>query len=298
MIHVVHSLFAPHHHNNQKAKILWHQSILVLLALLVVGRSLIDVFAGVKPGVLGYASQIDPQKIVQLTNTERSAQGLPALTYNSALAAAAKAKAEDMLSQGYWAHVSPTGTEPWSFITKSGYQYQHAGENLARDFSNSPAVVAAWMASPTHRQNIIDKRYRDIGVAVMDGYINGVETTIVVQMFGVTVADNAKPIEKVAAAGNSVKNAPLPSDPEVPTTPPSIVPSENKIYPQTGLSPFEVKKSLSVSLVIVIIFSLFIDWLVVWKENIIRVSGKTWAHLTFFLGLFAILFVIRQGLIL
>lgn len=278
MAHPVLTLFAPHPHNNHKAKILWPRSLAILLGIFIMGRSMIDIFAGIKPGVLGYASQIDPLKIVALTNKEREGYNLPDLRINQELNAAALAKVADMFEHNYWAHVSPTGVEPWYFITKANYEYQHAGENLARDFSNPQDIVVAWMASPTHRQNILDSRYQDIGVAVMDGYINGVETTIVVQMFGTTQKSAAQ------IAATSV-NA-------------TALASENKIYPSTGITPFDASRAWSLAFVIVIIFALSLDWLFVWRNKIVRVSGKTWAHLTFFITLLAILFIIRQGIIL
>ena len=278
MAHPVLTLFAPHPHNNHKAKILWPRSLAILLGIFIMGRATIDIFSGVKPGVLGFASQISPSKVIELTNLQRSQNGLGPLFYNKELSEAATAKATDMFAHNYWAHVSPTGVEPWFFITNANYKYQHAGENLARDFSNPSDVVSAWMASPTHKQNILDKRYRDIGIAVMDGYINGVETTLVVQMFGTT----QKSASQIAAT--SVVN--------------TVIASENKIYPATGISPFDASKSWSLAFVIVIIFSLSLDWLFVWRNNIVRISGKTWAHLTFFVALATILFIIRQGIIL
>lgn len=284
MAHTVLKLFAPHPHNNHKAKILWPTSLAVLLGIFIMGRSFIDIYAGLKPGVLGFASQISPQKVIELTNSERQANGLPELVYNKELSEAATAKATDMFAHNYWAHISPTGVEPWFFITNANYKYQHAGENLARDFSNPSSVVAAWMASPTHKQNILDKRYQDIGIAVMDGYINGVETTLVVQMFGTT----QKAASKITATSvvNPVVNPVVASEPEV------------KIYPTAGISTFDASKSWSLAFVIVIIFSLSLDWLFVWRNNIVRISGKTWAHLTYFIAMASILFIIRQGIIL
>ena len=277
--HPLHLLFVPHPHNNHKPKILWHQSVLVLLGLLIIGRSFIDIFSGVRPGILGFASQIAPEKVIELTNQERQTNNLPPLTYNKELSDAAQVKAIDMFANNYWAHVSPTGTEPWSFMINSGYNYLHAGENLARDFSNPNDIVVAWMASPTHRRNILDGRYKDIGIAVVDGYINGVETTLVVQMFGVRQSAAAE-----VASGNVVSQV---YAQEIP-----------KVYPATTISPFDAKKSWSIALVTIIILALALDWFFVWKNNIIRISGKTWAHLTYFLTLAVILFIIRQGLVL
>lgn len=280
MAHPFITLFAPHPHNNHKAKILRPRSIVILIGLFIMGRSIVDITIGLKPGVLGFASQIDPDKVIELTNTERLSAGVTLLKESSELDQAALAKATDMFENNYWAHVSPTGTEPWYFVTQSGYQYKHAGENLARDFSNPKDVVTAWMASPTHRQNLLDNRYKDIGVAVVDGYINGVETTIVVQLFGSTQNTVAK------IASTTVTNTVFAK--EVP----------DKLIPSSGLSPMDLSRAWSLAFVILIMFALSLDWIFVLRYNIIRISGKTWAHLTYFVGLAIILLIIRQGIVL
>ena len=280
MAHPLHLLFFPHPHNNHKAKVLWPRSIVILIGLFFMGRSFVDMTSSLKPGVLGYAAQISPTKVIELTNTQRISAGLSIVTENKALDEAAIAKAADMFAQGYWAHVSPAGTEPWSFIIKSGYKYQHAGENLARDFSNPRDIVAAWMASPTHKQNLLDVRYQDVGVAVMDGYLNGVETTIVVQMFG----SMQKTTSKITSADIGIPQAQA----EGRTT----------TAPLSGLSPLDLNRSWSLAFAVMVLFALSLDWIFVLRYNIIRISGKTWAHLTYFIGITAIIIIIRQGIIL
>jgi len=277
MAHPFITLFAPHPHNNHKAKVLQPRSIVVLIGLFIMGRSIVDITVGLKPGVLGYASQIDPDKVIELTNKERLNAGVTILKENSELDQAALAKATDMFEHNYWAHISPTGTEPWYFVTQSGYKYQHAGENLARDFSNPGDVVKAWMASPTHRQNLLDDKYKDIGIAVVDGYINGIETTLVVQMFG----SSQTSVTKVAST--AVTNT---------------VYAQEKLIPTSGLSPMDLSRAWSLAFVVMIMIALSLDWIFVLCYNIIRISGKTWAHLTYFAGLAIILIIIRQGIIL
>jgi len=280
MAHPFITLFAPHPHNNHKAKILWPRSIVILIGLFIMGRSIVDITIGLKPGVLGFASQIDPDKVIELTNAERLSVGVTILKENSELDQAALAKATDMFENNYWAHVSPTGTEPWYFVTQSGYEYKHAGENLARDFSNPKDIVTAWMASPTHRQNLLDSRYKDIGVAVVDGYINGVETTIVVQLFGSTQSTIAKIASTTVTNTVFAKEAP------------------EKLIPSSGLSPMDLSRAWSLAFVVLIMFALSLDWIFVLRYNIIRISGKTWAHLTYFAALAIIILIIRQGIVL
>lgn len=297
MAHPALTLFFPHPHNNHKAKILWPRSILILIGLFIMGRSIVDITVGLLPGVLGYASQIDPAKVIEITNSERLNAGLEIVRPNEELNQAALAKAADMFANNYWAHVSPQGTEPWSFISGSGYKYQHAGENLARDFSNPRDIVAAWMASPTHKKNLLDTRYKDIGIAVMDGYLNGVETTIVVQMFGTPQTS----VARIASDTVDVKPA-LASDKVIAERPAVLeaksVSTSEKIIPSAGISPRDLTRSWSLAFVVLILFALSMDWLFVLRYNIVRISGKTWAHLTYFVGLAIILLIIRQGIVL
>ncbi|WKZ30800.1 MAG: CAP domain-containing protein [Candidatus Dojkabacteria bacterium] len=130
------------------------------------------------------ASSITAGTLISLTNAERQNLGLTTLTTDSRLTNAAYAKANDMLTKDYWNHFGPNGETPWQFITSAGYTYVYAGENLAKGFSTSEGVHQAWMASPTHRANIVNGNYRDIGIAVVEGELLGEQTTLVVQMFG------------------------------------------------------------------------------------------------------------------
>ncbi|MBU0976465.1 MAG: CAP domain-containing protein [Patescibacteria group bacterium] len=133
---------------------------------------------------LVYASNINVSELVNYTNAERSARNLGTLTVDSRLVSAAYAKGQDMLEKDYWAHYGPNGESPWIFISQAGYSYVYAGENLAKDFSSAAPIHSAWMASPTHRDNIINVNYTNIGIAAVTGDFQGQETTIVVQMFG------------------------------------------------------------------------------------------------------------------
>jgi len=95
---------------------------------------------------------ITSEEIIRMVNDSRQAAGLEVLAVNEKLSQAAKAKAEDMLKEGYFAHNSPNGKTPWFWIEKAGYDYRYAGENLAMDFKNAQEQHAAWMASPTHKK--------------------------------------------------------------------------------------------------------------------------------------------------
>jgi hypothetical protein len=90
---------------------------------------------------------------------------------------------------------------PWKWLGDVGYNYSVAGENLAKNYPNADATVAAWMASTTHRENILNKAYTDVGFAVVDGSLAGKETTLVVAYYGEPVSAAVKEGSESAVAG-------------------------------------------------------------------------------------------------
>ena len=134
--------------------------------------------------VLGQMTNISGSSLLAATNDQRVAHNETPLVLNKTLNEAAREKADDMFKHQYWAHVSPSGVQPWAWFDNAGYRYQEAGENLAKGFHSSGAVVTAWMESKEHRENILDANYRDVGFAVVSGMLQGKETTLVVAMYG------------------------------------------------------------------------------------------------------------------
>jgi len=134
--------------------------------------------------VLGVEASMTSTSLLNDTNAQRSADKEQPLVYNEKLSAAAYMKAQDMFKQQYWAHTAPNGTTPWAWFAKVGYDYSYAGENLAKNFTTAGATVAAWMASPTHRANILNAHYTDVGFAVVDGVLDGKQTTLIVALYG------------------------------------------------------------------------------------------------------------------
>lgn len=167
-----------HRHSGNYLKPYWPY----LPMLIIVGLGLLVNSAWSKSGVLGTTSDFSSHRLLDDTNAERAKDGEPALRLNVQLEAAAQAKAEDMVRSNYWAHNSPSGKTPWSFITASGYHYQSAGENLAYGFDGADSSVAGWMNSAEHRANILDRSYSDVGFGVASSadYIGHGPQTIVV----------------------------------------------------------------------------------------------------------------------
>lgn len=122
--------------------------------------------------------------LIQLTNTQREINGLPKLAANEKLMRAAEKKADDIIAHEYFAHTTPEGKPFYQWAREENYSYKSAGENLAISFISNEDTISAWMNSPPHRENILDKRFTDIGIAVAVGKFDGKTTAAAVQMFG------------------------------------------------------------------------------------------------------------------
>lgn len=192
------------------AGILLLEAIFLVQVFFVVPRA--DFFASVLPGVL-----------VNLANSDRQSNNLSSLVTNPLLERAAQLKANDMLSRGYFSHVTPDGKTPWYWLNLVGYKYSAAGENLAINFVDSKDINDAWMNSPSHRANILNNKFSEIGVAAAKGVYQGRETIFVVQFFGrpaqksVTAAQTS-PITPPASK-NVVTPVQTPATDQIVTTP-------------------------------------------------------------------------------
>lgn len=256
-------LFVPAQHNNYRAKIIHHD---VLTAYVVAAFLLVSAnryFALSFNNVLGVAKDISITKLTEYTNEQRKLNGVKPLTYNTKLATAANEKAKNMFLNNYWAHFGPHGETPWQFITQTGYRYDAAGENLAKNFLYSKNVVTAWMNSPTHRDNLLRKDFTEVGFAVVDGTLGGEQTTLVVQMFG-------KPlIKKEVVLSEHTTSQPLPTSVQATTAPKPMV-----------TIPFTSTQLASGFLIFLLgVFAL--DFYMASKLKLVRMHGKSLAHFIF-----------------
>ena len=132
--------------------------------------------------------------IISETNRQRNANGLPSLSQNARLDYAALKKANDMFKNQYFEHVSPTGVTSGDLLKTAGYEYILSGENLILgNFKDDKEAVEAWMNSPGHRENILNSRFSQIGVAAVKGIFEGQETWIGVQEFGLPLSSCPQP---------------------------------------------------------------------------------------------------------
>ncbi|MBT6401595.1 CAP domain-containing protein [candidate division WWE3 bacterium] len=289
--------FLPHPETKRRARLLSHTALLTYSIVMVAVIGIFQFLPQVAPGVLGYASNINAADLLIETNEARADEGLSPLTVNHDLEAAARKKAAHMFQQDYWAHVSPDGVAPWDFILNEGYDYTYAGENLAKNFRNSDHVVKGWIQSPSHRDNLLNTQYQEIGFAVMDGVLQGYETTLVVQMFG-------KPRGGVAA----IVDAPaIPADERAAETPKvAVVPSadlapsmeqETQVLPAIDVT--LASKTITLLIGGFLVFLLLLDIWYSKKKAIPKITGNAFAHvLMFVFTLVGVWFALSPGKIL
>lgn len=287
-----HKWFIPHRDTHQKAHLISWQGLALYIMLFVILQSTFSWVSFSKPGILGTSSNITKEQIIELTNIERAKNSLPPLSENSNLDSAAEGKAANMFSENYWAHFAPSGKSPWDFILGSGYKFSVAGENLAKNFSSSSDVVTAWMNSPSHKENIVNSKYKDIGIAVEDGEINGQKTTLVVQMFGNTSAlayITSKPQQqKLIAQAPSPTIVPKEEylkKSEVALVAPALVKAQT-VQNQPLFDPFQIYKVFGVGVIIFIMSLLVLDYLILRKRGVFRITSNHLAHMAI-LGLTA-----------
>jgi uncharacterized protein YkwD len=138
--------------------------------------------------------------VLQWTNVQRQAAGLPSLMRNSVLDQIAQRKVQDMFAHQYFEHVSPAGLDVGDLAEYAGYAFIAVGENLALgNYASDQALVQAWMDSSGHRENILGARYEEIGIAVQKGLYEGNSTWLAVQTFALPLAACDFPDENMKA---------------------------------------------------------------------------------------------------
>ena len=146
------------------------------------------------PDVKKVLSFANNSQILAFTNNERTAISLAPLLANSVLDTVAGQRADDLFTNQYFAHESPDNKSAVDLAEKIGYKYLLVGENLALgDFGDNQGIVNAWMDSPGHKANILNKQYTELGVSVKKGVYKGEETTIAVQIFGLPMSNCPQP---------------------------------------------------------------------------------------------------------
>lgn len=335
-IYKVAHYLVPRRTNNYRPQILHSESLLVLVVITVGFFSLIQTvkfFPSLQNSILGFATNISVEEVVISTNQQREQLGLKPLTLNSQLSAAALAKAQDMFDNQYWAHTSPEGKQPWDFIKAANYRYKMAGENLARDFYQTSDMVQAWMNSPTHKDNIVNSQYEQIGVAVVNGKLEGFETTLVVQMFGAPTTSQSTVSDFSAISSEFEEVTELASIPETQQTsihnPTTAVAGDDDLMQDAVLkdltvttqktqdqnlvqsilqpiyqldnsplfSPLQLTKIAFLGVIFMIISVLVYDSLVIGNKKSMRAVGQNLGHITILMVAGFLIFLFKGGVI-
>ena len=204
-ISVLKHTFVPHEGNDFKPHFFREASV---IAVILVSTFLLGASAGrsffIHKTVLG--ASISSSVLVDYTNESRLAYNEPPLVRNEKLDRAAQLKGEDMAKEGYFSHESPEGVTPWHWFKSVGYIFSYAGENLAVDFTESKDVQNAWLESPTHKANLLNVKFKEIGIATVEGYYENNPTIFVVQMFGTPAKAESKVTKDASVVHNSTNS--------------------------------------------------------------------------------------------
>lgn len=213
--------YIPVAENNYKPAFL-HTNMLfyIIVAMLVIKMLTVALYLPLSQNF--FFADITKIDLLNLLNQNRKSVGLAPLTENNDLNKAARLKAEDMIKNGYFAHQSPSGITPWAWFKAAGYSYKYAGENLAVGFLDSQAVYNAWINSPSHKKNLLNKNYTEVGTAIISGFEGN--SIVVVQEFG-------SPLAKTTTPPNL---APIKT---ITTTPKSTAPEPVKVTPAPAPAP-------------------------------------------------------------
>ena len=206
--------------------------------------------------VLGRVSDITISSLFEQTNQTRVQAGVAPLKLNDKLDQAAYLKAQDMFADQYWAHNAPDGTQPWKWFGDVDYNYNEAGENLAKGFTSTSAVMVAWMNSPEHKANIIKDGYQDVGFAVASGELDGQSTSIVVALYGLPA--------KTAVAGAQTKFSDA-----IPT-------GQTNILTQFAVALQSISPAVIASLALIAIAIIVAAFSHIYRHKLPKVLRQTW----------------------
>ncbi len=121
----------------------------------------------------------EESELLSLINAERQKNNLPEFKIDEKLQNVARLKAEDLVQNNYFSHISPTYGTPFEMLKSNSINYKTASENIAGNSSITDAVNS-WLSSDSHKQNILSNDYNYTGIAVVDSIAYG---KIIVELF-------------------------------------------------------------------------------------------------------------------
>lgn len=129
----------------------------------------------------------NPSSLLNEVNRYRVEAGSRPLELEERLNSSAQTKCNDMVTNDYWSHVSPSGLVHNDLIVAAGVYFAKAGENLYFGSGSSTSTVKAWSESPEHNKNMLDPRFTHVGFGVCgsDDFQKKGQQTVVVQHLAV-----------------------------------------------------------------------------------------------------------------
>ena len=118
---------------------------------------------------------VDKQTLYCLINKERHKKGIQLLEPDLRLERAAKLRVFDIVAHNQFSHESISGQTDNVLALQEGYKYQLIGEILARNFNTTREAFKSWMRSASHSAVILNPHYQDIGIAILDSVVVGLE---------------------------------------------------------------------------------------------------------------------------
>ncbi len=226
--------FVPHEGNGFHPHVLHAKRALGYGAFFVALKVFAVIFAAALPlqaFVTPDALIAQREKIVALVNELRLENGLKPLAPAAGLSGSASERAADMSAAQYFSHEGPQGRNLAHFLRQAGYGYYYAGENLAMGFADAQEVVAAWIKSPTHYANLIDKNFTEEGLGLSAGEYEGVPTVFVAQHYALPKREETSPLQSAPPPDDAVATAHLAPDASAPkaAAPVAVKPEESSV---------------------------------------------------------------------
>jgi hypothetical protein len=197
--------FIPHECNGHKPHFLRPKSLLsIALGLLFIKAGLVGFLFFTNPEGAQMSEELI-NRLLALTNDSRQINGSGTLVTNPVLQASAQAKADDMIANDYFAHYGPDGKKPWDWIDRAEYPYLLVGENLGMNFTSADSVHTALLNSPSHKKNLLNPKYTEVGLAMATGYIDGRKTNVLVEFFSYRKVEPTQTLAVAPAVEESVE---------------------------------------------------------------------------------------------
>jgi len=158
-----------------------------------------------------FFAEVSKNVLFNLVNETRQEKNISPLKEDPLLTLAAQMKAKDIIERQYFSHSDPQGSPPWEWLKKAGYDFRIAGENLAIGFLDSEEVFNAWENSYAHRENLMNPRFKEMGIGIAKGKFQDAETTVIVQFFGTKKPQKTSPQVVTVAPQEKIKKETKPN---------------------------------------------------------------------------------------